>query len=216
MATYTDLSGSTDSGDPITTTLMTALRDNPVAIAEGNAGASDDIYIETAGIRDNAVTRAKIQDAQTSNTNGATTSTYVGLPIAKLEVTGNRSANNLFDAYSAYITVYRAGTYTCHLTANGQDNDIRVACELYINDVYVTETAGAVTANTYLHHVVTLAEGDTIRIRSHRVGGDDPGNTFVNLDLVCDNPLSETRPASFIQTSYGTTTTTNTRVADWT
>lgn len=39
MATWTDLTSLTDAGDPITDDLMSALRDNPVAIAEGATGA---------------------------------------------------------------------------------------------------------------------------------------------------------------------------------
>lgn len=39
MATWTNLDASVDAGDPITTTLMQGLKDNPVAIAEGAANA---------------------------------------------------------------------------------------------------------------------------------------------------------------------------------
>lgn len=39
MATYTNLDASVDAGDPITTTLMQGLKDNPTAITEGAAGA---------------------------------------------------------------------------------------------------------------------------------------------------------------------------------
>ncbi len=60
MATHTTIAdGSVDAESPITESLMTALRDNPTAIAEGASGAP---RIQTAAVEDNAITQDKIAD----------------------------------------------------------------------------------------------------------------------------------------------------------
>jgi len=56
--TYTAIpNGDVDADSPITTGLMTKLRDNPIAIAAGDTGAPQN---QTAAIADNAITAAKI------------------------------------------------------------------------------------------------------------------------------------------------------------
>ena len=58
MTTYTDIpNGDVDSDSPITTSLITKLRDNPIAITEGSSGAPQ---VQTAGIANDAVTAAKL------------------------------------------------------------------------------------------------------------------------------------------------------------
>lgn len=58
MASWTDIPNSSiESGAPIRAVDGLALRDNPIAIAEGQAGAP---RIQNAGINDGAVTNAKI------------------------------------------------------------------------------------------------------------------------------------------------------------
>lgn len=64
MADYTTIADSqVDPEAPITSELMSALRDNPLAIAEGATGAPK---IQTAGIQDAAVTRDKLFTATAS------------------------------------------------------------------------------------------------------------------------------------------------------
>ena len=61
MATWTNIPDSNiEPGKPIRSIDGLALRDNPIAIAEGASGAP---RIQTAGIQDSAVTTAKIADA---------------------------------------------------------------------------------------------------------------------------------------------------------
>ena len=58
MTTYTAIpNGDVDADSPITTTLITQLRDNPIAITEGASGAPQ---IQTAAIANDAITAAKI------------------------------------------------------------------------------------------------------------------------------------------------------------
>lgn len=70
MTTYTAItSGEIDPDSPITNSLMTKLRDNPIAITEGASGAPkiqtaaiDDLAVTAAKLASNAVTTAKITD----------------------------------------------------------------------------------------------------------------------------------------------------------
>ena len=58
MTDYTTITDTqVDPEAPITSELMTALRDNPIAITEGSSGAPK---VQTAGLQDSAVTTAKI------------------------------------------------------------------------------------------------------------------------------------------------------------
>jgi hypothetical protein len=58
MTDYTTITDTqVDPEAPITSELMTALRDNPIAISEGSSGAPK---IQNAAIQDSAVTTSKI------------------------------------------------------------------------------------------------------------------------------------------------------------
>lgn len=199
MATYTDLSSSCDSGDPLTTTLLQGLRDNPIAIAEGNA-AADGIQIETAGIATGAVTcgsGGKIEAATQSNTDGDTSSTYLGFAIARQWIGGQRGSGSSSDRSTSALRVTRSGEYTVRLMANGQDGDIRTKTELYVNGSLEAESAGAVTTNLYYQAVVNLTAGDEIYIRNVRTDGNDAGNCNSELLLICDNPLMDIQPQTY-------------------
>lgn len=58
MTTYTTIADTEiDQDSPVTETVLTKLRDNPIAITEGASGAPK---VQTAGINDAAVTQVKI------------------------------------------------------------------------------------------------------------------------------------------------------------
>lgn len=64
MTTYSAITnGQVDQDSPITQPLMTALRDNPIAITEGSSGAPK---IQTAAIQDAAVNRVKLKTGTNS------------------------------------------------------------------------------------------------------------------------------------------------------
>jgi len=61
MTTYTPIAnGSVDAGSPVDESLVTALRDNPIAISEGSTGAPK---IQTAAYDANSVDQAAIESA---------------------------------------------------------------------------------------------------------------------------------------------------------
>ena len=86
---------SIDQDSPITVSLMTALRDNPIAIANGDAGAPK---VQTAGIADNAVTAAKIVENAVGNSELAPTSVRQGnlsTSLGEVSVTASFSLSSL-------------------------------------------------------------------------------------------------------------------------
>lgn len=85
---------------PVTTSLMTRLRDNPIAITEGAAGAPQ---IQTAAIANSAVTTAKI-----ANT---------AVTAAKLASTGNERTWAL--GLIAGAAAGQVGTYGFFITQSG-------------------------------------------------------------------------------------------------
>lgn len=77
MTTYTAIANADiDADSPITTSLMTLLRDNPIAITEGASGAPT---IATAAIAASAVSQSKLKTTTALTT---TTHTYTGAGAA--------------------------------------------------------------------------------------------------------------------------------------
>ena len=123
MTNYTTISNSeVDQDSPVTQTLMSALRDNPIAITEGSAGAPK---IQTNAIADNAVTENKIANyvvttnkiantavtlsklnrAQRSFSGSINPSTSTGFALAD-----NYAFSPIFTASSDQVTLsFRAG-----------------------------------------------------------------------------------------------------------
>ena len=84
MTTYTGIAnGDIDADSPITTGLVTLLRDNPIAITEGAAGAPT---IATAAIDDDAITAAKLASNAVVN---ASVDAAAAIATSKLGTGGN-------------------------------------------------------------------------------------------------------------------------------
>ena len=90
MTTYTTIpDADIDPDSPITTSLVTLLRDNPIAITEGASGAPK---VQTAGITDDAVTDGKLASPAT----GTTVVKYIAgtVPIAITATTATTWTDN--------------------------------------------------------------------------------------------------------------------------
>ena len=72
------LNSEVDPESPITTSLMVALRDNPIAITEGSSGAPN---IVTAAITDANVTRVKLPTTTVSLSGNINSGIYVPLTL---------------------------------------------------------------------------------------------------------------------------------------
>ena len=88
MTTYTTIANSEiDQDSPVTQTLMTALRDNPIAITEGAAGAPKVSNaaldpIQTGIIANGAVQRAKIQTGTSSAAGSLSSGGFVSVLVS--------------------------------------------------------------------------------------------------------------------------------------
>jgi hypothetical protein len=198
---------------------MAALRDNPEAIANGNAGAAADIYVETAGIRDAAVTTGegeKLEPARSSNTNATTDSAYNGFPVAYLRIDGYRSASNTYDTNSGSFTIARAGVYTLRMAWSGTNGSYNARVQLFVNGSSVYLSNSTTSTTLYYKYVATFAAGDTVYIRS--VSGDgaaNGGTGAATLLGLCDNPLIDIKPSVYLKTTYSTPSTASTGIAYW-
>lgn len=114
MTSYTAIAGTDiDVDSPVTTQLMTLLRDNPIAITEGSSGAPN---IQTAAIAANAVTAAKIGSGAVGNTQ-----------LAGSAVTAAKLSSALFQTGTSGSF---SGSGTATLTATIPTGNIMVTCFL--------------------------------------------------------------------------------------
>lgn len=170
-----------DQDSPITVSLMTALRDNPAAIANGDAGAPK---VQTAGINDAAVTTAKIADLAVSN--GKLGSGCI--TIGKFAAPAASSAYTLYYQYidgdtgsSATITkvITRSGGYRVRVTGDSSSST-----RIYINGT-LTYTLSTYTTSVEQTQDLDLSAGDTIAINPISVG---PGE-YVRVRVSCSQPF---------------------------
>lgn len=132
--------GDVDPDSPLTTGLLTALRDNPVAIANGDTGAPQ---LQTAGIANAAVTQAKIAASAVGQGQLKTTTGQVsvtGSSSQLLVLPGgqyglypqirNTSVGSTSEAYISYGNVSTSFTTHIYLANN-------ISSTLYAQQRYV-------------------------------------------------------------------------------
>jgi hypothetical protein len=163
MTTYTEiLNGEIDQDSPVTQPLMTALRDNPLAIAEGTSGAPkvqgkafENVYIGAV------------------NGTGTTESAVVlpdGVKLIKLEVSGTVAASSIIFqvAYSTDGgTTY--GSWQTALTPSVASNYMG---NLMLNTVTgASAFVGIVTAGSIGGGPSVTASANAIKFRMSTSGG---------------------------------------------
>lgn len=149
-----------DQDSPITVSLMTALRDNPTAIANGDSGAPK---IQTAGINDSAVTTAKIADSAVT---AAKLGTDLGLSIFPASTAASTYciSRHYFDG--DYVTggrvekeVLRAGGYRVRAIGYASSS-----VSIFVNGSSVT-TLSSYTDSSAQTYDLTLSAGDDLSLR---------------------------------------------------
>ena len=161
MTNYTTISNSeVDQDSPVTQTLMSALRDNPIAITEGSAGAPK---IQTNAIADNAVTENKIANyVVTTN------------KIANNAVTTNKIVNNA-------VTENKIANYV--VTTNKIANTAVTLSKLnraqrsFSGSINPSTSTGFALADNYAFSPIFTASSDQVTL-SFRAGDD--GYTIQN------------------------------------
>jgi len=150
VTTYTAIPDSDiDPDSPITTSLMTLVRDNPIAITEGASGAPK---VQTAGITDGAITDAKFP------TFTGTANKLVHRHAETYSVA--YGGGNVFGTY-AYLIALRSGSYKidAYVTSTG-DHRVNFIKNGSTNIYTIDGTAGTITRGA----TVELTIGDVVEI----------------------------------------------------
>jgi len=171
-----------DQDSPITVSLMTALRDNPAAIANGDAGAPK---VQTAGIQDLAVSTAKIANGGVTNgkiATGAITIDKFAAPSAAStyvlhrwrEVFGDdRSSSHVF-------TVTRTGAFRINVHGDPA-NTVTVT----VNSTAVA-TLSTFTETEAQSYDVSLNAGDTLMLTQSSISDVESSYT---VWISCSQPF---------------------------
>lgn len=168
MAYSAITAGEIDQDSPITTGLMTRLRDNPIAIAAGDSGAP---RIQTNALDTGVVTGAKIANDTITIANFAAPTAADTYPIAFF---------HFFDNEYASWKVAKSGGYRVSLT--GHSN---ATAKVYKNGSLLT-TLDSFTESTAQTYDVTLAAGDVFKI----VNDSPTDNDEITMLIKCSQPFS--------------------------
>ena len=179
MTTYTPIAnGSVAAGSPIDESLVTALRDNPIAISEGSAGAPK---IQTAAYQDGGVTNTKLsQVALTSAAGDVCLASGVGMSIFD---TG--------DTTEIVFKINTTGTYRIRAKiirlTTGSGTSLVVKIKNGTTLLASATTSTGVGSNATALYDGTLAAGDTINITGTQGGsGSDPGIISASVGVSSD------------------------------
>jgi len=176
MTTYTTIpDGDIDQDSPVTQPLMTALRDNPIAITEGASGAP---RIATAALKaPTAGTSHIIMRLQESeNASGSATTTY---PSAQFH-------NRHDEAQHLGVTCLVAGTITCYLQHRSGSSTSYV--RILKNGVQLAEWGVSSVSGTVARQLnVSVAVGDSI-IFQQRSGDGNLLGFWKLLRIYSNNP----------------------------
>jgi len=182
MTTYTPIAnGSVDAGSPIDESLVTALRDNPIAISEGSAGAPK---IQTAAYQDGSLTSAKLsQVALTSAAGDVSLASGFNMGVYGSESTELVFKINATGAYRLRAKILRltGTTSSTSLTVKIKNGSTQIATASTNEDIYSTGVA--------LYNG-NLTQGDTVNITVTQSGsGDTPGILSASIGVSSDNAI---------------------------
>lgn len=148
MTSYVAIpNGDIDQDSPVTQPLMTALRDNPIAITEGAVGAPRIVGAAMFAPSAGAVVQRNC------------------LPFGTETVasTGSASSNIAASVFTALVACTVQFRVTCSITAVGT-TDLRIFKNAAAVQTYTTSQTGATTN-------VTLAAGDNVGVVIRATGG---------------------------------------------
>jgi len=159
-----------DPESPVTTSLMTALRDNPIAITEKAVGAPvlGNGYVVTAMIGNEQVTMVKLPNA------------VVGNYAESEEDSGSTTSPSY--TKTAECRVARPGNYRVRLTVSGLP---QARARIYINNSAVGAEHGS---GVYFEDFLSLAAGDLVQAKGWTDNVNFP--TTANIIVLSGNPLS--------------------------
>lgn len=158
MTTFTTITaGETDVDSPITQPLMEALRDNPLAMFEGTAGAPG---LQLEALEDLSAGAVELFNDTTLYT--STSTTYAAIfQFVPLQSGGMRIS-------------FRHGVST----SNGVDSDARIR----VNKSTISSWANSSTTKSTRTEDITFTRGQLIEIE-HKVSNASPANTSEVVDI---------------------------------
>jgi hypothetical protein len=199
MATFTDLSASTQAGDPVVSTLMSGLDRNQIAALEGDSTATMFIQAQKNSFTDEAVTNPKMGD-QTASLVSAT-------GIESVDLSGGWFGQFVGGTSYPYVArrFNRAGQYRfkCRMQiTNAAGRDISNAkIKLYKNPTSYGSSPGGtllsssasvsgVSSWTEIDFVATVGKGDLIALIGADFGHQyNPPTTFeMEYRVLADHP----------------------------
>jgi hypothetical protein len=172
MTTYRAISNTEVAVDaPITQQLVQALKDNVLAIQEGDASAPD------------IALAAHPDVTNTSNS---------GLPMCAVFCQHATDASQQY-AVSPEVIFNRAGTYYCRASISLSTFSGRVQMDIYKNNSVVLTNVVACVQNqsATADLTITVARGDRIAIRANITSGSTSNNRTARLVFFSDNPLMD-------------------------
>jgi hypothetical protein len=194
MTSYVAIADSDiDPESPIVATLMTRLRDNPIAITEGSSGAPK---VQTAGITDIAVTQVKLSASTAGNyltkqkltSDIAFAAAITTTPVKTIEGIVGRSGalrtitkyifNSTNFAGNRHIAIYRNGTLVV-------DNTVAIAI-----------TIGAPYTIYFTNDTSGWTAGDLLQVYVWSDSASDSAATAngINQLILQGNPLEPSHP----------------------
>ena len=176
MTTYTTLSDADLAIDkPITQAKLRALRDNPLAISEGDATAPD---IAGAAIADGSLASDKLL------------APIQGTSVLQLRcTTGTINSAAPGEFLMARVSVQRSGTLTCRATTSNSSANT-TGLKVYINGAAPVTTSGSETVPTIRDVNLTVSKGDRLDLYAMRTGAAgtltaDTALVYTSNDCFC-------------------------------
>lgn len=178
MTDYRDIPDSEiESEKPVTYTLLTALRDNPKAIAEGSAGAPSIILpsgsvtstelatssVTTSKISSNSVTPSKLSFVRNVSS-GSTATMYEDL--AEKE-----SSDSPPSKTSIFLISQVSGTISYEMELKSSVSGRNAQASIYVNDSISADVITSNVGYTSKTGTISVSYGDEIHLRL----GDDGG-----------------------------------------
>tara|TARA_R110002153_G_scaffold46216_2_gene130383 strand:+ start:8139 stop:8942 length:804 start_codon:yes stop_codon:yes gene_type:complete len=183
MTTYTNIQANTQSSEPLTTTVVTALDRNLYALCEGDPSASVVAQLEEPAIKTNAVRPSKISPS--ASPTGVTLGVYTNaIPVSTIGMQMDRTSTT--DIYeTSEQTISRSGGYVFWMRQARESISGNLSCktELIVNGVIRSTISGSNTNINWTQKTLSVSAGAKWFIRNTYVSGS--GTTRLGACAVC-------------------------------
>lgn len=212
MTAYVAIADSDiDPESPLTATLMTRIRDNPIAITEGSSGAPK---IQTAGIQDNAVTGAKLTAAIAGNYLTLPPPVYYGgvydgggpkfvssLPVLDggggASITPQKIYEGIIPRSGTYRTIIRHVFYSLSLSGNNNCAIYRNGTLVQDNTIATSISIGNEVTSYFSNDTSGWSAGDLIQVYVWLDNAGGNPDVFVKMLILEGLPIVPSYPYTY-------------------